>query len=104
MTRYILELDPMPSKHAYHDGEHYHCYKNRCIIERARVEECGRIPVSEDTYLPILRCQCCGSLYFGVHTRENETQHEPPSPPARQQSPESPHQEESIILPNLLTV
>lgn len=100
MNRYILALDPLPSQLAYYDGERYHCYEDRCIIVNAHVEECGRIPVSEDTYLPVLRCQCCGTLYYGIDTTEDETPYEPPSPPARH---ETQHQGEDIILPNLLT-
>lgn len=112
MTRYIPSLDPIPSELAYYDGKRYRCHKTRCMIVNAPVEECGRMPRFDgfgNRYVPILRCQCCGSLYFGIDTLEDETPPAPPAPPARPERPQPPHQEapakdEGIILPNLLTV
>lgn len=109
MNRYIPALDPIPSGLAYYDGERYHCYEARCMIVNAPVEECGQLPRYDGRYTPILRCQCCGSLYFGIDTWETETEttHEPPAPPAPPVIPQEPqptHQGEGIILPNLMTV
>lgn len=104
-NRYIPALDPIPSGLAYYDGERYRCYGHRCMIVDADVEECGRLPHIDDSYTPILRCQCCGTLYFGIATYEPEDETPPPPAPAKKPEPPQPQrQDEGIILPNLLTV
>lgn len=57
--------------HAYHNGTRYVCYNTECFITRANLSECGRIYKFDGiTYTPILRCEECGTLYFGNQTRD----------------------------------
>lgn len=105
MKRYIPALDPIPSGIPYYDGKRYRCYEDRCIITNAPVAECGQIPLSEEAYIPILRCECCGHLYFGVDTWKHKEETPPPPPPVKKpEQPKPAVQDTGIILPNLLTV
>lgn len=105
MRTFNLAFDPIPTEHAYHDGQRYQCYNDRCIADREHVEECGRFPGSHGSYIPVLRCEGCGKLYFGVATWEHEDETPPPPPPAKKPEPPKPAEHDAgIILPNLLTV
>lgn len=63
----------IPDRLAYYDGEKYHCYNTECIIVNAQLSECRRIPkFTKCAYIPILRCENCNTLYFGLETPDYE--------------------------------
>ena len=68
-----LKSADIPDRTAYYDGNRYHCYNIECYADGATLKEIAREPTFDGlTYLPILRCNHCHTLYFGVRTIDKE--------------------------------
>lgn len=68
-----LKSADIPDRTAYYDGNRYYCYNIECYADGAKLEEIAREPTFDGlTYLPILRCNNCHTLYFGVRTIDEE--------------------------------
>lgn len=68
-----LKSADIPDRTAYYDGNRYYCYNIECYADGATLNEIAREPTFDGlTYLPILRCNHCHTLYFGVRTIDEE--------------------------------
>lgn len=63
-----------PEHSAYFDGQAYHCLNIDCWRDGAKLEECGRLRLTDGvSYIPLLRCEECETVYFGL-THKDRTE------------------------------